>query len=257
MSQHQQMISLDSIVNDYLNEAELSNHRYFKIWHIMFGLMDDLGLDFFYQIKSIKLPVNPNATVTLPADYLNWTKVGYLNNIGEVAPLKYNENLTTFGDLLPDRAAKVTGNSVILNFYSPSSPTFFNYYNVNNGGYGNLYGLPTTGSYGGQFKVDETNGVILLDTYWVWSDLMLEYRASPMEGQEYYVPMHFRKTLIAGAWWVDKKAINVKRGAVGINRDLERTYWNERRLAVARYRPFNLDQAYLASVEATRLTVKS
>lgn len=250
------MVSLDSIINDYLSESEQSNHKYFRLWHIAFRLMDTLGIDFFYTIKSVKLPLNSNYTVTLPSDYGKWTKVGYLNNVGEVAPLKYNESLSTFGDLLPDRQAKITGNSVILNFYSPSSPTFYNYYNVNFG-YGNLYGLPTTGSYGGQFKVDEANGVIILDTYWAWSDLMLEYRANPREGDEYYVPMEFREAIIAGLAWKDIANIpSGRKGNLGDKRDRRHEFYNERRLANARYKPFNLDQAYLASVEASRLTVK-
>lgn len=256
MSQYRNMIPLDSVINDYLSESEQSNAKYFRLWHIAFRGMENLGLDFFYQIKSQKLPINDNLTVTLPADYLKWTKVGYLNSVGEVAPLKYNESLSTFKDLLPDRQTAVQGNSVILNFYSPSSPTFYNYYSVNFG-YGNLYGLPTTGSYGGQFKVDEANGVILLDTYWLWTDLMLEYVATPLEGQEYFIPLQFREALIAWLAWKDIQNIpSGRKGNLGDKRDRRHEFYNERRLAIARWKPFSLDQAYLASVEASRLTVK-
>lgn len=255
--QNRNMIALDSVITDYLNESEQSNSKYFKLWHIAFRGMENLGLDFFYQIKSVKLPLNDNYTVTLPNDYLKWIKVGYMNNAGEVASLKFNQNLSTYGDLLSDRLAKVQGQSVILNFYSPSSPTFFNYYNVN-WGYGNLYGLPATGGYEGQFNVDEVNGVILLNPMWLWSDLMLEYVSSPKENEEYFVPVEFREALIAWLAWKDIQNVpSGRRGNLGDKRDRRHEYYNERRLAVARFKPFRLDQAYLNSVEATRLTVKA
>lgn len=256
MGQHQAMISLDSVINDYLSESEQSNHKYFKLYHIAFRGMDNMGLDFFYQIKTIPIPMNANYTFTLPPDYQKWTKVGYLNGIGEVAPLKYNESLSTFADLLPDRVAKNTG-SALLNYYSLSSPTFYNYYNVNYG-YGNLYGLPTTGSYGGQFKVDEFNGVVIVDNLWLWGNLMLEYVASPKEGEDYYIPIQFREALIAWMAWKDIQNIpSGRRGNLSDKRDRRHEFFNERRLAIGRYKPFNLDQAYLATVESARLTVKS
>ena len=257
MSQNQQMISLDSILTDYLSESEQNQSKYFRLWHIAFRGMEALGLDFFYQIKSVSLPVNANKTITLPADYLSWTKVGWLNGVGEVAPLKYNENLSTFNDLHSDRVTDVTSPTSLLNFYSPSSPTFYNFYN-GVGGYGNLYGLPSTGSYAGQFKVDATHGVILLDTYWTWNNLVLEYVASPKEGEEYYVPVQFREALVAWLAWKDvAHSVSRTHMNLGDKAQRRREFFNERRLAIARYRPFNLDQAYLATVEASRLSIKS
>ena len=87
MSQHLSYIPLDSVVTDYMNEAEYSQQKYFKLWHLAFRGLEDLGLDFFYIIQAVKLPINSNTTVTLPANYLNWTKVGVLNNKGEILPL--------------------------------------------------------------------------------------------------------------------------------------------------------------------------
>ena len=44
-------ITIDSIVRDYLDEAELSNHKYFKCWQLAFRGMEQLGIDFFYNIN--------------------------------------------------------------------------------------------------------------------------------------------------------------------------------------------------------------
>src|SRR6185369_8460708 len=105
-SQFRQFITLDSIITDYLNESEQSNHKYFKLFHLSFRGMEMLGIDFFYQIRSVKLPVLSTKTVYLPANYLQYTKVGVYNSSGEIIPLKYNSKLTTYADLLPNRIEK-------------------------------------------------------------------------------------------------------------------------------------------------------
>ena len=106
MGQHMAYISLESVITDYLGEAELSIHRYKKCFDIAFRGMDNLGIDFFYQIQSFKLPVNANLTVNLPANCLNVVKAGVLNGGGEIVPLYTNSKLTTYADLLPNRLSK-------------------------------------------------------------------------------------------------------------------------------------------------------
>ena len=44
---------------------------------------------------------------------------------------------------------------------------------------------------------------------------------------------------------------------LGEKRDRKHEFYNERRLANARYRPFYLDEAYELALESTRLTVKT
>ena len=77
---HQQYVTIDTVVNMYLDRSEQGVHKYFKCWQIAFSGMEEMGLDFFYQVKSVKLPVNSNLTVNLPDDYLNYSKVGVLNS---------------------------------------------------------------------------------------------------------------------------------------------------------------------------------
>ena len=86
-AQNRQWILLDECINAYLDESEQGNHKYFKCWNLAFRAMTELGLDFFYTVKSVKLPVNPNLTVSLPEDYISYTKIGVLNNQGEIIPL--------------------------------------------------------------------------------------------------------------------------------------------------------------------------
>lgn len=67
--QKQQWVTIDECVNLYLDRSEQSVHKYMKCWHLAFQGMEQLGLDFFYRIKSVKLPVAANFTVALPDDY--------------------------------------------------------------------------------------------------------------------------------------------------------------------------------------------
>ena len=247
-------ISLESCIYDYISEAELSQHKYFKLYHAAFRGMEDLGLDFFYQVKSVKLPINSNKTVTLPADYRQYTKLGILNGVGELVPLKYNQNLTTFSDLQPARVADTTSSNFV-NYYSFSSPIFFNYWNGSS--YDNLYGVNGNGLYGGGFKIDEANGVILLDSSFGYTGLVLEYVATPKEDEQYFVPSAFREAIVAWIAWVDIRNLTYKRGMSQLIQMRRHEYFEARRLGIQKHRPFYLDQAYLAHLDSSKLVVKA
>ena len=251
----QAFISLYSIVNDYLNEADSGIYNYSKCYHLAYRAMETLGLDFFYNIRTVKLPVLANKTVAIPTDCIKYTKIGVLNGKGEIVTLKHNDKLTTFADLSPNRQSQSEDNTIFTNIYSPASPVFFNYWY--DGAFTNIFGIPSGGVNIGSFKVDEANGVILLNEDYTFDYVMVEYIASPsQDGNEHQVPLHFREAIVAYLWWKDKKSINVKRGNVGIQRDLEHTFYNERRLANSRFRPLYLDEAYQINLDSTRLTVK-
>jgi len=251
---HQQYVSLDTVINLYLDRSEQSVHKYFKCWQLAFSGMEELGLDFFYQIKSVKLPVNANLTVSLPDDYLNYSKVGVLNSQGEIIPMGYNNKLTTFADLQPDRLAKTQDNT-ITDLIQFNTPIWYNYWN--NGAFSSLYGLPSGSPFIGSFKVDNHNGVILLSENFGYEYIMLEYVASPKQGEEYYIPIQFKTALM---WYIAYNDIamlpNTRKGTLGDKEQRKRAYHNERRVANARYRPVDLQSAHQWSMEQQRLTVK-
>ncbi len=255
MSQSLSYISLDSVINDYLNESDQSVNKYFKLYHLGFRGMENMGLDFFYRIQAVKLPINSNFTVTLPANCMNWTKVGVLNNKGEIIPLLNNNNLTTYADLLPDRTTKTQddGNS----WMTWDGSAYNNYWNGSS--YVNVFGVPSGEPFAGSFKVDQDNGVILLNENFRYDYIILEYVASqtPTDGEEHRLPVQFREALMAWLWWKDKKSVNVKRGQVGISRDLKSDFYRERRNAIAQWKPIRKQDQYQTSQEMSRLAVKS
>ena len=246
-------ITLDSVVQDYLNESDQSQNKYFKVWHLAFLGFDQLGISGFYQVRTQKIPVNANLTAQLPADYLNWRKVGVLNSRGEIIPLQVNDNLTKFADLSSTRLEQTQDNT-LLDW--GNNNLWYNYWN--GGPYLNIYGVPSGAPFIGSFRIDLNNGVILLDEKFTHYDyVMLEYVASPLEGQEYYLPVQFRQALIAWLWWRDKRSVNINRGQVGISRDLKNDFYNERRLAIAAWKPVRISEMYQASQQQTRMAVKT
>lgn len=255
MGDHRQWIKIDEVINSYLDRSEQSVHKFFKMWHICFDGMNQLGLDCFYSVKSVKLPINSNFTVNLPADYLEYCKVGILNSKGEVVPLSYNNKLTTYADLLPNRLEKTQDNS-LWTWYNYNNLIFYNYWDGQI--FTNLYGIPSGAPFVGNFKIDNANGVILLDEQFAFDYIVLEYISSPQQGGEYYIPIQFKEALMWFLAWHDISMLpNSRRGTLGDKEQRKKNYFNERRLAIARYKPIHLEEAYEWNLENQRLVVKA
>lgn len=255
MSNHTAYITLESVVLDYLNEAELSNSKYAKIWQIAYRGLEDLGMDAFYKVQSVKLPINDNLTVTLPPDYLQWSKVGVLNNVGEVVPLYYNDKLTTYSDLLPDRIEATQDSENVVTGWDYNN-MYWNYWNGY--AYTNIYGVPSGTPRVGSFKIDTANGVLLLNERYQYEYIILEYMASPQQDKEYYLPMQFREALISWVRWKDHISTPSKSHASNSSIQMRRKdYFNDRRVAIARWKPIRDYDMYQISQEMTRLTVRS
>ncbi len=255
MSQNRQWVSIDSCINSYLARSEQSNHKYFKLWHLCFDWMNQVGLDAFYAVKSVKLPVSANLTVPLPADYLSYSKVGVLNQQGEIIPMGVNSKLTTAFDLQPTRLEQTQDNTIQTQLNQQG----VSWYNVwNGGGYSTLYGLPSGSPFIGSFKIDNANGVIVLSENFSYPYIMLEYTSSPVPGGEYYIPVQFKLALVAYLAWMDIIDIPVKTHMANTNSGMRRrNYFQELEQAKVRYDPVNLPDLYQWHLETQRLCVKA
>lgn len=252
--QNRQWVNIDECISAYMDRAELSNHKYFKLWHICFDGMNDMGLDSFYAVKTVKIPVNANLTATLPADYLNYSKVGVLNQQGEIIPLGVNSKLTLAFDLSPTRLEQTQDNTLQTTIQE-NGVWWYNYWNGN--GYAQMYGLPSGAPYIGSYRIDNANGVIILSENFQYSYVMLEYQASPQPGGDYYIPVQFKTAMIAYLGWQDIAYIPTKTHVQNASYEArKRNYYNERRLARARYDPARLPDLYQWNLEMQRLTVK-
>lgn len=254
-SQHLQWISLEEPITSYMNEAEISNHKYFKLWHLAWDAMTQLGLDSFYSIKSVKLPVNANLTVNLPPDCLQVSKVGVFNQQGEVIPLSFNNNLSTAYDLQPTRLQQTVDNTISTQL-TQQGFIWYNYWNGQT--VGNLYGLPSGAPFVGIYKIDSANGLVVLGEAFQYDYIVLEYVPSPEQGGEYYIPVQFKEAIIAYLRWKDRISIPAKTHMDNSNIAMRRKdFYNERRLAIARIDPIDLPQLYEWSIKNQRLAIKA
>lgn len=255
-SQERNYITLDSVINDYIDESEQSIHKYAKLYNIAYRGMEKLGLDFFYKIKSIKIPIDTtNYTAKLPSDYINYTKIGVLNSKGEIIPLKFNNKMTFYADQQPDRK-QLTQDNTLATWYQQDVPLFYNYWD----GYGfsNIYGIPSGSPNVGSFNIDDANGVILLNQNFYYDYIMIEYLSSGNPEEKYMIPIQFREALIGWLAWRDIATLpSSRRGNLGDKRERERNFYNQRRLANAQFKPLYLMQAYEQNLEAQRMTVKA
>lgn len=253
--QKQGWSTLEESINLYLDRSEQSNHKYYKLWNIGCSGLEKMGINFFYQVQTIKLPINSNFTVNLPDNYIQWCKVGVFNSIGEIIPLDYNNKLTLFADLQTNRLAQTDDNS-LFNFYFANSFIFYNYWNGES--FENLYGLPSGGPFVGNFKIDTQNGLIVLNDHFHYPYVCLEYLAAPAEGTVLRLPVQFKEAMVAFLGWQDNffKPSTSHMGGNDKQR-LMHNFYNELRLAKAQYKPFSLEEAYEQNLKMQRLTVKA
>ena len=256
MSQARNYITIDSVINDYIDESEQSVHKYAKLYNIAVRGMEKLGLDFFYKIRTVKIPIDTtNYTAELPNDYISYTKIGVLNSVGEIIPLKFNNKMTYYADQQPDRLA-LTQDNTIATWYQSDLPLWFNYWD----GYGfqNIYGLPSGSPFVGSFNIDDANGVVLLNQYFYYSYLMIEYLSSGNPDEPFRIPIQFREALLSFLAWRDIASMpSTRKGNLGDKRDRKQEFYNQRRIANAQFKPLYLMQAYEQNLDTQRMTVKA
>jgi len=253
MGAHQAYIPLDECVNYYLDQSEQSIHKYAKAWNLAFRGMDTLGLDVFYQVKCVKLPVNANYTVSLPPDFQKLSKIGVLNESGAVSPLTPQNNLATAYDGLPTRLSQTQDPTIETLQENNSLVWGYNYWNGYN--LGVLYGLPSGAPFVGSYTLDVPNGLIVLNENFYFDYVILNYVSSPIPGGEYYVPVQFREAIIAYISWMDIESM--PKYSQSEKQARKSNFYNERRLAIARFDPVNLNDAYQWNLMTQRLTVKA
>lgn len=231
-------VPLETIVKFYMSEANLTGAHYQRLYHLAHRGLVDIGLDITEEPKTLKLDVDANKTVVIPDDYIQWIKVGVLNERGEVATLRRNDSLTTYGMEDNDRLSKNTGDGV------RSKTPFFHdsYQNFNSSGsLYNLYGIRNNMDYYGEFKVDDASNLILLDNDYSYDHIILEYLSNPTADSDLVIPIQAQEALIAFLRWMDIISMPASRRVnMGEKQIRKREYYNQRRLAKARIRPFRL-----------------
>lgn len=170
-----------------------------KMWLLGLRCLTHLQFQILGQTTTVRLPVAANKTVALPPNCLSWTKIGLLNEKGEIVTLKINNSLTTFRDTNPNRLGDLTAdinNDIGVN---EAQAYYSNFYYG-----GNCYQLFGVGngviSYG-ECRVDEKNRVIILPPDFQYAALMVEFIDAPEKNADYEVPTCMQEAIIAFIKW--------------------------------------------------------
>lgn len=243
MSDLQQYTPLKTIVSYFLDENSKSMGDFDAAWIMAFRAYADLGFDIAFEPESFRLPVNGNMTVTLPAGYIKWTKIGVINASGEVSVLKVNTSLTKFRDNNPNRITAITPN--VPDFDAASfagSPFFYNYYFGNS--YSPYFGVGNGLITYGDCVVDEKNKIIVLEPNFQYSDVLVECIVSPQSNGDYQIQTVCQEAVIAFIAWKMK---------VGSEQD----YYLRKVEARRRLKPVTLQEINQAIRENQKYSLKS
>jgi hypothetical protein len=225
-------INIDQVIKSYMGEAELTGAAYLRLYQIAIRGYDDLWLDISGKAKTRILAVLPNKTAELPGDYINWSKVGVINEQGEVATLRLNNNLTLHASTDDNRLNEIGATpGVTVNEFVPTD--FINYFDETLASEVNLFGLPAGTQNLGEFKVDEDAGVIIFGKMFTGGEIVLEYLASPYEdGETVMVPVQIKEALLAWIAWRDIASKASSRRVNNTEKIIrKREYYNQRKLA--------------------------
>lgn len=194
---------LMTIVSYALDELDKSGGDSDKFWLLANRALIKMTYDFAGQTKTIRQPLLGNKTAPLPPDCLSWTKIGILDNHGQINTLRVNNALTTFRDNNPQRLQNLAspdindsiGNLALVPYYS-------NYYY--GGGVYQLFGVGNGVITYGECKVDELNRVVILGLDFKYDSIMIEYFSSPAKDPDLQVPTIFQEAIIAFIKWKTK-----------------------------------------------------
>lgn len=259
-------VPIRKIVSQYLNSSDRSDHEFVRLYNIAVRACEnEFQLDICGQFLTVLLDVNPNKTVQLPIGYVNFSKVGIVNQIGEFVCLKRNDQLSNYHAIYYDQANRNTGVPTINSFSNPFLPagnTGYNYaywYNFWQLGTSfNLYGLPSGTATIGTYKIDIGANVIILDPCFNYPQVLLEYLSDGYNetDEDYMIDSRCAEAMLSWIRWqgsIDQP----KKYSPSLVATYERQYYNQKRLARMRMNPFNLAEMNDIIRRSTNLTAKA
>jgi hypothetical protein len=225
-------IGLKQIVAELIDSKDSSSHEFRRLYNIGVRGVREFNTDVVGSFTTALLDVNANKTVELPEDYVSYSKIGVINDKGEIVTLRLNNQLSDINSrrfLKDDRfedlpkIATVTYPSVPYNY----PYIYYNFFAANQSF--NLFGIGGGGQNLGDYKVDEECGVIILSPSFNFDQILLEYLSDGMDREcdDYMVDSRASEALLAYIRW--KSSIDMpKKFGQGMIREYKAEYKSER-----------------------------
>lgn len=190
---------LKTMVAMAIDEIDSSIGTFDKAWILGFRAITLMNFQVAGQTVTVRLPVLGNKTVPLPPNCLSWTKIGILDDRGQINTLRINNALTTFRDNNPNRLEDLTPNINTSIGSLALVPYYSNYFY--GGGCFQLYGVGNGVITYGDCKVDEKNRVIILNTDFKYDSIMLEFIDCPQQNNDYEFFTCMQEAVISFIKW--------------------------------------------------------
>jgi len=255
-------ISIDQVVNDfvitldhddYVSDVPDTTLRAFALRGVR-----EMGFDMLKRVRSLKLPVNTNATVDLPDDFVDMIKIGVVGDDGLVYVFGENKNINfsqkyrsingvnidSDADGVFDRedskSSTLGGGTSNTEDVSDGfgSYVFRNY--VYGSTEGQLYGLGG-GLYRGEYRINNDQNRIEIDTNTDVQEVVIEYICDEALSTNPTIHVYAEEALRSYIYY---KLVE-RKGSVPANEKARarQEYYNERRKANARLNAFSKDEA--------------
>ena len=228
-------VPLNEVISDFKITMDDSDHvanvSDRAIHNIAKRGLREIGFDISKKVKTVKLTVDSNDTVTLPVDFVDVIKVGLITQEGVIVALIANENITTLS-----ATANTVGEDDDFD-----TLIFENY--LHNGTLGRLYGIGG-GHAPGHYRVNLDANRIEIGQVSNISEIVLEYLADPVRGRDVFNPEVHVYAEEALRCYMYYKLIERKSGVPANEKARARTeYYNELRKARARLSTFSKENA--------------
>lgn len=258
-----QYISLEDIVNNFImsqvDGSPVSNVPRYKVLYQARRAFRELYFDVTKEIKAIELEVSPTLTVTVPPDFVNYVRISWVGEKGELYPMAENRSMNIADEYLQDNnyellfddngcVLKGDGNHQIdnLNDEPISQETEegdWSRYSISNfaPNKNHAYQYPN-----GQFKLDKANGVIRFGSEIFGRAIVLEYISDGLwtgcEGlPESDLRIHkFCESAVINFIYWQLIAMNMNIPDYE-KRRAEKSWWNMRRIAKRRMSTLRYD----------------
>ena len=230
-------ITLNEIVKSLLIQmGEQDENKFYQFFDIGIRGAKELAFDTTQEIKVAKLHVNDNLTVDLPCDFVNYRRIGVCSE-GQLMSLGLDKEMclpTDFSDC-GDSISYASSNLSDLNsVYWTGMPS------------DKLYGLGGGNNIYGFYRIDKEKNQIVLSSDYSGREIVVEYISDGSTSNgEYQIHVFAEEALRSYIWWKHlqrKKNVNMNEKVMA-----RKDWYNEKRIATARFSSFNKEEALQAS----------
>lgn len=101
-----QYTKLNDVVNDYIMSRSSDDYtaetpRYQVLYQAMKGLRE-LYYDVLQEVRGIALDLSPSLQVTLPPDYVNYVRISWVDEVGQLHPMSVDNRMSVAQEYLQD-----------------------------------------------------------------------------------------------------------------------------------------------------------